>query len=46
MFFVQEWNWAFGQTPEFTYSVSRAFGWGDVVSEPNEKFVHERLMAF
>jgi hypothetical protein len=32
----QEWDWAFGQTPEFTYSISRAFEWGDVVSQFNK----------
>ncbi|KAI0268098.1 hypothetical protein BC834DRAFT_923217 [Gloeopeniophorella convolvens] len=26
------WDWAFGQTPEFTYSLSRAFGWGNVTA--------------
>ena len=31
-FFFQEWDWAFGQTPEFTYSIGRSFGWGNVVS--------------
>jgi hypothetical protein len=30
----QEWDWAFGQTPEFTYSISRSFEWGNVVSQP------------
>ncbi|KAH8988538.1 Lipoyltransferase and lipoate-protein ligase [Lactarius akahatsu] len=25
---LHDWSWAFGQTPEFTYSISRAFGWG------------------
>ncbi|KAH9179535.1 Lipoyltransferase and lipoate-protein ligase [Lactarius sanguifluus] len=25
---LHDWGWAFGQTPEFTYSISRAFGWG------------------
>lgn len=36
-FFFQEWDWAFGQTPEFTYSISRSFGWGNVVSQLNWK---------
>ncbi|KAH9002269.1 Lipoyltransferase and lipoate-protein ligase [Lactarius hatsudake] len=27
---LYDWSWAFGQTPEFTYSISRAFGWGSV----------------
>ncbi len=31
-FIFQEWDWVFGQTPEFTYSISRSFGWGNVVS--------------
>lgn len=30
----QRWDWAFGQTPEFTYTVQNAFSWGDVVSNP------------
>ena len=32
-FFFQAWDWAFGQTPEFTYSIKRSFGWGNVVSQ-------------
>jgi len=30
---LPEWDWAFGQTPEFTYSINRSFGWGDVTAE-------------
>jgi len=40
--FFQEWDWAFGQTPEFTYSISRSFGWGNVVSQPTRGM---RMMA-
>jgi len=29
---VQNWNWAYGQTPEFTYTVHNMFSWGTVVS--------------
>jgi len=29
---VQSWNWAYGQTPEFTYTVHKSFAWGTVVS--------------
>jgi len=31
---VQSWNWAYGQTPEFTYTVHNTFSWGTVVSLP------------
>ncbi|KAI0254864.1 hypothetical protein BJV78DRAFT_1273894 [Lactifluus subvellereus] len=34
---LPEWNWAFGQTPEFTYSISRAFEWGDVTAKIHSK---------
>lgn len=32
-----EWDWAFGQTPEFTYSISRSFGWGNVAAKIRSK---------
>jgi len=32
-----EWDWAFGQTPEFTYSINRSFGWGNVAAEIRSK---------
>ncbi|KAI9467171.1 Lipoyltransferase and lipoate-protein ligase [Lactarius psammicola] len=35
--FEQDWNWAFGQTPEFTYSISRTFGWGNVTAKIHSK---------
>lgn len=28
---MQSWDWAFGQTPEFTYSIRGQFAWGNVV---------------
>jgi len=34
---LPEWDWAFGQTPEFTYSISRAFEWGDVTAKIHSK---------
>jgi len=30
--FVQSWDWAYGQTPEFEYVISNTFQWGQVVS--------------
>lgn len=27
----QTWNWAFGQTPEFTYKIEKDFSWGLLV---------------
>lgn len=30
----QRWDWAFGQTPEFTYTLDNTFTWGTVVSFP------------
>ncbi|KAI0000029.1 hypothetical protein BJV77DRAFT_939542 [Russula vinacea] len=32
-----DWDWAFGQTPEFTYSISRTFGWGNVTADIRSK---------
>lgn len=29
--FLQSWEWAYGQTPKFTYTLNRIFDWGDVV---------------
>ncbi|KAH9077017.1 Lipoyltransferase and lipoate-protein ligase [Lactarius deliciosus] len=34
---LYDWSWAFGQTPEFTYSISRAFGWGSVTARIHSK---------
>ena len=30
--FLKSWQWAFGQTPEFTYDLQNTFTWGNVVS--------------
>ena len=30
---TQTWDWAFGQTPEFTYTMEHAFSWGRLVSD-------------
>lgn len=27
---LPSWNWAYGQTPEFTYTVRNTFSWGTV----------------
>jgi lipoate-protein ligase A len=29
---LQTWDWQWGQTPEFTHSLNKAFHWGEVVS--------------
>ncbi|KAI9447880.1 hypothetical protein H4582DRAFT_1896938, partial [Lactarius indigo] len=34
---LHDWSWAFGQTPEFTYSISRVFGWGNVTAKIHSK---------
>ncbi|KAI0053750.1 Lipoyltransferase and lipoate-protein ligase [Auriscalpium vulgare] len=34
---LPSWNWAFGQTPEFTYTVQRKFEWGVVNAEIRSK---------
>lgn len=34
---MPEWDWAFGQTPEFTYSITRAFEWGNVTANIHSK---------
>ncbi|KZV77137.1 Lipoyltransferase and lipoate-protein ligase, partial [Peniophora sp. CONT] len=31
------WDWAFGQTPEFTYTLQRSFAWGEVTAELRSK---------
>ena len=28
---LKTWDWAYGQTPEFTYTLERTFGWGTIV---------------
>lgn len=30
---TQTWDWAFGQTPEFTYTLEHTFSWGRLVSD-------------
>ncbi|KAG6919734.1 hypothetical protein DXG01_001568 [Tephrocybe rancida] len=34
---LPSWDWAYGQTPEFTYTAQRAFLWGSVVAEIHSK---------
>ncbi|KAF8638590.1 hypothetical protein AX17_002131 [Amanita inopinata Kibby_2008] len=29
---LPSWEWSFGQTPEFTYTINRSFTWGDVTA--------------
>ena len=29
----KNWDWSYGQTPEFDYSVTESFDWGTVVSQ-------------
>ncbi|KAG6811939.1 hypothetical protein H0H92_005168 [Tricholoma furcatifolium] len=29
---LPSWNWAYGQTPEFTYTLNRRFDWGSVTA--------------
>ena len=29
---LQSWDWAYGQTPEFTYTLKNSFEWGNAVS--------------
>ena len=33
---LQSWYWNYGQTPEFTYSLSRTFDWGSAVIHPRD----------
>ncbi|TFY73183.1 hypothetical protein EWM64_g10828 [Hericium alpestre] len=30
---LPSWDWAFGQTPEFTYKLRQSFSWGDVTAD-------------
>lgn len=32
---IKTWDWAFGQTPEFTYTLENSFSWGKLVSGPH-----------
>lgn len=34
---LPSWDWAFGQTPEFTYSIRGQFAWGNVAAEIRSK---------
>ncbi|KAG5338562.1 hypothetical protein C0989_007050 [Termitomyces sp. Mn162] len=34
---LPSWDWAYGQTPEFTYTVHRTFDWGKAMAEFNSK---------
>lgn len=34
---LSSWEWAYGQTPEFTYTKSEAFEWGNVAAEIQAK---------
>ncbi|KAA1466615.1 Lipoyltransferase and lipoate-protein ligase [Dentipellis sp. KUC8613] len=34
---LPSWDWAFGQTPEFTYTVQQSFPWGDVAAKIRSK---------
>ncbi|TFY54332.1 hypothetical protein EVG20_g9745 [Dentipellis fragilis] len=34
---LPSWDWAFGQTPEFTYTVEQSFPWGDVTAKIRSK---------
>ncbi|KAJ3854595.1 hypothetical protein EV368DRAFT_36508 [Lentinula lateritia] len=34
---LPSWEWAYGQTPEFTYTVSQAFEWGAVTAKIRSK---------
>ncbi|KAJ3549029.1 hypothetical protein NMY22_g1026 [Coprinellus aureogranulatus] len=45
---LPEWEWAFGQTPEFTYQVQQSFSWGKVVRRPTLPLQrsHELTSAF
>lgn len=40
---LQSWDWLFGQTPEFTYSFSQSFDWGEMKVEIRSK--HGRITA-
>jgi len=34
---LPSWEWCYGQTPEFTYTVSHSFRWGDVMAKIRSK---------
>ncbi|TFK43907.1 hypothetical protein BDQ12DRAFT_675776 [Crucibulum laeve] len=31
------WEWAYGQTPEFTYTIGQSFAWGDITADIRSK---------
>jgi len=39
------WDWEFGQTPEFTYTLEHTFSWGKLVSDPSSTFSHRFLLS-
>ncbi|KAI0091836.1 Lipoyltransferase and lipoate-protein ligase [Irpex rosettiformis] len=40
---LPEWEWAFGQTPEFTYTIQQFFVWGEVTAQIHSK--HGRILS-
>ncbi|KAI0347459.1 Lipoyltransferase and lipoate-protein ligase [Trametopsis cervina] len=34
---LPRWDWAFGQTPEFTYTIQESFAWGEVTAKVHSK---------
>ncbi|KAF8214144.1 Lipoyltransferase and lipoate-protein ligase [Mycena galopus ATCC 62051] len=34
---LKSWDWLYGQTPEFTYTIEQAFAWGSVTAELRAK---------
>ncbi|KAJ6615624.1 hypothetical protein B0H10DRAFT_57219 [Mycena sp. CBHHK59/15] len=34
---LQTWDWLYGQTPQFTYTIDKAFPWGSVTAEVRSK---------
>ncbi|EGO27983.1 hypothetical protein SERLADRAFT_462347 [Serpula lacrymans var. lacrymans S7.9] len=34
---LPSWEWAYGQTPEFEYKITRSFAWGDVAASIHSK---------
>ncbi|KAI0939843.1 hypothetical protein AcW1_004737 [Taiwanofungus camphoratus] len=34
---LPNWEWAFGQTPEFTHTIQHSFKWGDVMAKIHSK---------
>ncbi|KAJ7068819.1 Lipoyltransferase and lipoate-protein ligase [Mycena amicta] len=40
---MQSWDWLYGQTPQFTYTIERTFHWGAVTGEISSK--HGRILS-